>query len=35
MRADKAYRLSLTEEAKEILGRLTLEQKVDLMGANF
>ena len=35
MRATKAYRLSLTEEAKQILSRLTLEQKVDLMGANF
>ena len=35
MRADKKYRLSFTEEAKKILDTLTLEQKVDLMGANF
>ena len=35
MRATKEYRLSLTEEAKEILNRLSLEQKVDLMSANF
>ena len=35
MRANKEYRLSLTKEAKEILDRLTLEQKVSLMGANF
>lgn len=35
MRATKAYRLALTEEARKILAGLTLEQKVDLMGANF
>lgn len=35
MRATKEYRLQLTEEAKKILEGLTLEQKVDLMGANF
>ena len=35
MRATKEYRLSFTDEAKKILEGLTLEQKVDLMGANF
>ena len=35
MRATKEYRLQLTEEARKILEGLTLEQKVDLMGANF
>ncbi len=35
MRATKKYRLALTEEAKKIVDGLTLEQKVDLMGANF
>ena len=35
MRATKEYRLSFTEEAKKIVEGLTLEQKVDLMSANF
>ena len=35
MRATKKYRLSFTEEAKKIVDGLTLEQKVDLMSANF
>lgn len=35
MRAAKKYRLSFTEEAKKIVDGLTLEQKVDLMSANF
>ena len=35
MRATKEYRLSYTEEAQKIVDGLTLEQKVDLMGANF
>lgn len=35
MRATKEYRLALTAEAKKIVEGLTLEQKVDLMGANF
>lgn len=35
MKATKEYRLSFTEEAKKIIDGLTLEQKVDLMGANF
>lgn len=35
MRATKEYRLAFTEEAKKIVDGLTLEQKVDLMGANY
>ncbi len=35
MRATKAYRLSITEEARKIVEGLSLEEKVDLMGANF
>ena len=34
MRATKEYRLSCTEEAKKIVDRLTLEQKVWLMSGN-
>lgn len=34
MKRDKAYRLSFTDEAKKIVDRLTLEQKVSLMGGN-
>lgn len=34
MRATKEYRLSLTEEAKQIVGQLSLEQKVFLMSGN-
>lgn len=34
MKATKAYRLSLTEEAKKIVDGLSLEEKVNLMGAN-
>ena len=35
MRATKEYRLSFTKEAQKIVEGLTLEQKVDLMSANF
>ena len=35
MRATKEYRLALTEEAQKIVDGLSLEEKVDLMGANF
>ena len=34
MRATKEYRLSFTEEAEKIVEKLTLEQKVSLMGGN-
>ncbi len=34
MRADKNYRLSFTDEAQKIVDRLTLEEKVSLMGGN-
>lgn len=34
MRATKKYRLALTEEAQKIVDRLSLEEKVNLMGAN-
>ena len=34
MKATKAYRLSLTEQAQKIVDQLTLEQKVWLMGGN-
>ena len=34
MKADKAYRLSFTEKAKEIVSQMTLEEKVDLMSGN-
>ncbi|MDO4298618.1 MAG: glycoside hydrolase family 3 C-terminal domain-containing protein [Lachnospiraceae bacterium] len=34
MRATKEYRLSLTEEARKIVDGLSLEEKVNLMGAN-
>ena len=34
MRATKAYRLQLTEEAQKIVGQMTLEEKVNLMSAN-
>lgn len=34
MRANKAYRLAMTEEAKEIVSKMTLEQKVSLMSGN-
>ena len=34
MRATKAYRAQLTEEAKKIVSQMTLEEKVYLMSAN-
>lgn len=34
MRATKAYRLAMTEQAKEIVSKMTLEQKVSLMSGN-
>lgn len=34
MKADKAYRLSFTEKAKEIVSQMTLEEKVYLMSGN-
>ncbi len=34
MRATKEYRLRLTEEAKDIVSRMSLEEKVNLMSAN-
>lgn len=34
MRADKKYRLSFTEEAKKLVEKMTLEQKVSLMSGN-
>ncbi len=34
MRATKAYRLQLTEEAKKIVAQMSLEEKVNLMSAN-
>ena len=34
MRATKEYRLRLTEEARKIVARMTLEEKVNLMSAN-
>ena len=34
MRANKEYRLKLTEEAKKIVSEMTLEEKVNLMSAN-
>ena len=34
MRATKAYRAQLTEEAKKIVEQMTLEEKVNLMSAN-
>ena len=34
MKATKAYRLSLTEQAQKIVDQLTLEQKVWLMSGN-
>lgn len=34
MRATKAYRLAMTEKAKELVSKMTLEQKVSLMSGN-
>ncbi len=34
MKADKQYRLSMTEEAQKIVDQLTLEEKVSLMSGN-
>lgn len=34
MRANKKYRLNLTDQAKKIVDELTLEQKVSLMSGN-
>ena len=34
MRATKEYRLSFTDKAKELVGKMTLEQKVHLMSGN-
>ena len=34
MKATKAYRLSMTEQAQKIVDQMTLEQKVWLMSGN-